>query len=902
LETHINNSKNGFDRVNAIIAVFVFLLTLVIYRLTVAPTLSYWDCGEFIASAYILGIPHPPGSPVFVVLGRLFSMLPLAADICYRINLLSVVASSFTACFGYLVVVRIIKLWYKPGEFNGWKKVIGYVGGIVGSLFMAFSMTNWSNSVETEVYGLSMMLLTIIFWLALQYYENNGTTRGMRLAILICFLAMLGVGIHLTTFLILPVAALFMILKRNAPKKAWIAICTLVVSELLAIIAFSDIPYGFSYFIFASIILMAVTGWMVYHHINWPVLIAIAAFSLIMIGFYQFVFAIIAGLIIIIILALAARKKFDWKTGLVILLLAVIGFSFHLFIPIRSSLNPRIDENNASRDFRTFVNYLDRKQYGSQLMAERMFNRRGTWAHQFGRHAHMGFWSYFEDQYGFNKVFGLLFILGMFGIWFSIKKKIEIGYPFLVFLLLSSVGLVLYMNFADGFKFNPQTGDAYLEVRNRDYFFTPAFIYFGLAMGLGVAALMELVRKKTSEANLKQYQKPALLAMSLTVLLPIVTLSHNYYYCDRSNNYYPYVYAHNILETCDENAILFTAGDNDTFPLWCLQEVYNVRKDVRVVNLSLINTDWYIWQMKTQYDVPISLTKDQILWYPLKTNGETIPRPKQPFRDRARKRMTYLLPMPFEGRTVKLQDMMVDEIILENNWKVPILFSSEPYAESPLNLRDLAYAKGVLYKLSKNPPERLIDADEGFQLFKEVYRFDGLNDPTIYRDDNATGVMLSLGFNAIRIYQEFMRQDRVDDATEVLEFIIKKYPEFFQSYPLLADIYRQRGDSAKAQDLLLQLEKTMTTLYQRNPGNQFYMQDLGLAKHNLGKADEALELLWKGFEINPSNGYAYRKLIQYLFEVRRMTDIIRATRMFADYKRNLSDPLVQEILSSAGSQ
>jgi len=147
-----------------------------------------------------------------------------------------------------------------------------------------------------------------------------------------------------------------------------------------------------------------------------------------------------------------------------------------------------------------------------------------------------------------------------------------------------------------------------------------------------------------------------------------------------------------------------------------------------------------------------------------------------------------------------------------------------------------------------------------------------------------------------------MRQDRVDDATEVLEFIIKKYPEFFQSYPLLADIYRQRGDSAKAQDLLLQLEKTMTTLYQRNPGNQFYMQDLGLAKHNLGKADEALELLWKGFEINPSNGYAYRKLIQYLFEVRRMTDIIRATRMFADYKRNLSDPLVQEILSSAGSQ
>ncbi|MCP4703914.1 MAG: DUF2723 domain-containing protein, partial [candidate division Zixibacteria bacterium] len=202
MDTQINSSSNGFDRVNAIIAIFVFLFTLIIYKLTVAPTLSYWDCGEFIASAYILGIPHPPGSPVFIVLGRLFSMIPFATDICYRINLLSVVSSSFTALFGYLVVVRIVRLWYKPGEFIGWKRIIGYIGGIIGSLFMAFSLTNWSNSVETEVYGLSMMLLTIIFWLALQYYENNGTQKGSRLAILICFLAMLGVGIHLTTFLI----------------------------------------------------------------------------------------------------------------------------------------------------------------------------------------------------------------------------------------------------------------------------------------------------------------------------------------------------------------------------------------------------------------------------------------------------------------------------------------------------------------------------------------------------------------------------------------------------------------------------------------------------------------------------------------------------------------------------
>ena len=238
------------------------------------------------------------------------------------------------------------------------------------------------------------------------------------------------------------------------------------------------------------------------------------------------------------------------KTGISILLIAVIGYSVHLFIPIRSALNPRIDENNASRDFRTFVNFLDRKQYGSQLMAERMFERRGTWSHQFGRHANMGFWSYFEEQYGITKIFGLLFLLGLFGAWFASKNKVEIGYPFFVFLLLSSVGLILYMNFADGIKYDSVTGDAYLEVRNRDYFFTPAFTYFGLAMGLGVAALMELVRRKTSSGTLVALQKPALAVMSLMVFLPVTAISENYFYCDRSDNYDPYIYSYNILQTC----------------------------------------------------------------------------------------------------------------------------------------------------------------------------------------------------------------------------------------------------------------------------------------------------------------------------------------------------------------
>jgi hypothetical protein len=446
------------------------------------------------------------------------------------------------------------------------------------------------------------------------------------------------------------------------------------------------------------------------------------------------------------------------------------------------------------------------------------------------------------------------------------------------------------------------TGDAYLEVRNRDYFFTPAFTYFGLALGLGIAALLELVRSRLASGRLASFQKPALVVVSLLVFLPGVTIAHNYFECNRSNNYYPYIYAHNILENCEENAILFTAGDNDTFPVWCVQEVYEMRKDVRVVNLSLLNTDWYIYQMKHKFDVPISLNDDQILWDPYEFQGQEIVRPKEPFRDRPRRRMAYLIPVPHEGRVVKLQDMMVDEIILENKWNDPIYGSSEPYDESPLKLKDLTYAEGVLYRTDREVPERNIDAERGFKLFKEVFMYDGLNDPNIYKDDNATGVFLALGFNALRISSEFKNQGDMERAREILELSIEKYSEFFQAYDALANIYREEGDTAKAREVYEQAEETLTVFLEKNPDNQFYMQDLGLTKHYLGKTDEAVDLLWDAFLINPNSGYAYRKLIQFLYETQRSTEFLRATRIFASYKINLSDPLVQQILSGMQSQ
>jgi len=885
------------DRTNSIIAGIVFLFTFIVYYLTVQPTLSYWDCGEFIACAYTLGIPHPPGSPLFIIIGRFFSMIPFAEDICYRINMLSVISSATAVMFGYLTVVRMINLWFNKGT-DGLKKYIVYIGGIAGSLLMAFATTYWANAVEAEVYGLSMTIMTVILWLAIKYLDHQETAAGSKIIILACFLAMSGVAVHLSTFLVLPVAAIFFIIRKGAPPKVWFAICGFLIAELMAILMFSSSGAGKEGFYFATVLLLLGTVFVVYKHINWPVLIGIGGFSMIMMGFYQFIYGVIGAFVVLLAFAIWAKHT-DWKTGMAVLLVAVIGFSSHLFIPIRSAQSPRIDENNASRSFTTFVNYLERKQYGSQSMVDRMFKRRGELSNQFGRHAHMGYWSYFEKQYGLSPIFGLLFILGILGIGYATWRKYEVGLPFIVMLLFASIGLVLYMNFADGIKFDASTGDAYLEVRNRDYFFTPAYAYFGLAMGLGIAALMDLVRRSVASEGTR---KIAVAGVSVLAFLPAFALADNWHENDRSGNYFPKIYSENILDTCEENAILFTSGDNDTFPLWCVQEVYKYRTDVRVVNLSLFNTDWYIWQMKDKYNVPISLTEDQIVWNEYKVGNRSIRRPKAPYYDQARKKKRFLIPIfdPDEQRVLKLQDVMVDDVFLTNKGENPIYFSSEPYVESPLKLRDKSISTGVLYKLDSTGYVRPINSERGYDLYMDTYKFDGLNDPEIFRDENATGVMLGLGFNAVRISDDLIRSGDTARAISILHFSINRYPEFLRSYLTLGKYYQYTGDSATADSVLKSFEPVILDLIDRDSESQFYLTDYGMYLYDQGRTEEALKYLNDAFEINKNSGYAFQNLAQTLYDLQRVNELKNVTYAHAAYKMNLNNGMLQQLLAAFG--
>ena len=885
--------------------------TFIIYALTVQRTIPFWDCGEFIASAAILGIPHPPGTPLFILLGRIASIIPFVEDIAYRVNYLSVISSALAAMFSYLLTVRLTQYFFNGGSNDLSNRIISYVGGICGGLFVAFGNTNWANSVEAEVYGLAMAMTVGIFWLGLKYYEARGTAAGGRILVLIMYLAMLGIGVHLTVYVVIPVVAIFFLLKKDATKREYLAICLFALMELLLVIIFANGRGGASAYKLVSVVMGMVLVVMLWRKMSWGMLVAVASCSTVMISFSLYRYALPASIIILILMGMVSRKygwKLQWKTALAVVLAGFIGLSVHFFIPIRSTLNPRIDENNASRgwpgEWRTFINYLDRKQYGQESMVDRMFERRGTWENQFGRHPHMGYWSYFEEQFS-SPGWGFVpfFLLGLIGMGVAIRKRLEIGLPFFTLFILVSVGLVLYMNFADGTKYSFETGDAYLEVRDRDYFFTPAFVFFGIAMGMGVTAVMQWLMSRLASGN-SGLQRTIAYASVVLVLLPSVALSRNYHPNDRSQNFLPYWYARNLLDSCEENSILFTSGDNDTFPIWCLQEAFKYRKDVRVVNLSLLNTDWYVEQMKTRYNVPISLSIEQIRWYPaaMRADGVELSRPKVKFHDRPRKRMEYMQANLYEGQPVRVAEMMTDEIVLENKFKDPIYFSSAPY-DSPLKLRERCTQVGQVYRLERDFVDSLIDVEESYHLYMDVYRFDGYENSKVYRDENATGVALGVGLNSLRLYDQLLKQADTTRAVALMQHLIDVYPEYWQPYMNLVALKAMQGDTLESKNILQQYHDTMEAFVASNPNNYYYLQDLGLAKVELGRITESqsminvgVDLMTKAFHLNMNAGYSFRKLATVLVVENRRDELIDAIRKYSMYRQNLTDPFLRQLM------
>jgi len=415
-------------------------------------------------------------------------------------------------------------------------------------------------------------------------------------------------------------------------------------------------------------------------------------------------------------------------------------------------------------------------------MTSRMFTRRGEWSNQFGTHARMGFWGFFWDQYGITgKLFTFtLFPLGLFGLFELIYRRWKKGIPIFLMVLAATVGLVLYMNFADG-TLQGQLGadDAHLEVRDRDYFWQSGFVLFALAIGLGFAAIWDFVANSLRSRNGPRAATYLLLA---GLALPAIAIAVNYPRLDRSNDYIPYDYAYNLLTSADSNAIVFTNGDNDTFPVWCLQEVYGIRRDVRIANLSLINTNWYIKQLKNEMGVPISFTDAQI--------------------DGLRHGRTP------DGKFLRIQDMMIDNIIETNRWQVPINFSVTVSDDNRVyrgqSLDDHLEMYGMMYRLKKEKGDNMIDIEGTKRLYLDDFKYRGVADPKVPKDENTSRLTNNYGAGFLYCADNIRRKGDLEGAIDMTLKAIEVLPSQWQNYGYLIQLLDETNSLERADEILRQ--------------------------------------------------------------------------------------------------
>ena len=802
------------DRVSLFISLFVFLASFAVYLKTMAPTVSFWDCGEFIACTYILGIPHPPGSPLFMLIGRIFTLIPLFDQIAARVNLISVLTSALTVWLGYLLIVKLTSRWGKEDP-SLWLRMGRYVGGMVGSFFLAFSMTFWSNAVEAEVYGLSMLLMILILLLVLIWMDSRTRPKGDRLLILIAYLGLLSTGIHMTVFLVMPAVFLLIVLTDRQKLLDW---RFWVTGLVLALVVHSFTPF------------------------------------LISLGIWFFV---------TLMFTLFDRRRV-WALCFLITCAGMVGYSTQLFIPIRSSLNPAIDENNPS-DWRSFKAFLERKQYGHESMISRMFYRRGTWPNQFGIKERMGFWGFFREQYMQRNLWFIPIFLALFGIWEQIRRRKREGVVLLILILACTVGLVFYMNFADGTRPDRLSGEIIrLEVRDRDYFFTPGFMFFALSMGLGAFGLIKTLGNLV-EKRLKSLQPVLGIIVAILLVLPLLALKKNYNRNNRTGNWIPYDYAYNHLMSCDKDGMLVTNGDNDTFPLWFLQNVEKIRQDVRIINLSLLNADWYILQLKNVWDVPIDLSYEEIKGVPTKTpDGRYAPRPRVPYYDPIRKQKRFLFPYYDEksGRVMRIQDMMVEHILLANKWQYPFYFSRTTPSSNRVGLDDHVRKEGLVDRVVAEEGESMIDPERFHKNLWEVYQYRGLADMNVYKNETTVGLLINYSERFIELAEYYLKKNQTDKAIAELEIAVSVLPDYYRTHLQLYKLYSDGGDTTKADSLLEDYQARMETLIRKCPEILLYYQYLGLAYQAQEKFDQAEKIMQKAYEINPTDKMTFQILRQ----------------------------------------
>ena len=832
----------NYKKWNSILGWATFVIALITYTLTLEPTVSYWDCGEYISTAVKLEVGHPPGAPLFQMLGAFFAMFTSdVTQIAKMVNFMSALASAFTILFLFWTITMLAeKIVGKSKELTSGKSIAILGSGLVGALAFTFSDSFWFSAVEGEVYAMSSFLMALLFWLGLHWGNEMDSPRGHKWLLLISFVVGLSFGVHILSLLVIPSIVFIYFYKRykNINSKKFIIANVLAVLVLAFVFKFL-FPYTLSFFSASELFFVNSVG----------------------LPFNSG--SIIAGIILIAAFYFAIRYTRNKKlvhTNLIILclLFIMIGFSSWLMLPIRANANTTINENNPS-SARELLAYYNREQYGDASIfydsyysetreqdpndpyrddkpkyekdlklgkyvivnnykdalpnytnkhkgfIPRMVDpspsvvanykaiagipqkskRRPTFGenlkfmfqYQFGyMYGRYFMWNFvgrqddiqgnldthgnwlsginfidelrlgsqsnlpeeIKNNKGRNTYYFLPFILGIIGLLYHLKLDKKNFYILLLFFAFTGLAIIFYTN--------PKP----FEPRERDYAVVGSFYVFAIWIGLGVLALFERFKDKIN---------PKSLAIGLTgiclLAVPTLMASENWDDHDRSGRYATRNNAKAYLDSCQENAIMFTIGDNDTFPLWYMQEVENYRTDIKLINTSLFATDWYIDQQKRKtyeadpipsqltheqyrtgsldvaYHIPNPTLKDTVMdiksfmnwigsndertqidldedgipekYYP--TNKLRIPVDKEAvLRNR-------IVPLKDSAQIVPYIDIVIDrlglaknrilmlDILANNNWERPIYFTGGAHAdEEYIWLKDYLQLDGLAYK------------------------------------------------------------------------------------------------------------------------------------------------------------------------------------------------------------
>jgi len=690
---------------NAALAFLVFLIASIVYIMTCGPTVALWDCGEYLAASGDLGIPHPPGTPFLILIGRVcLQMLSFLKDPGFRLNLVTAVGSAATAMFIYLIVVRAMVIIIGEPDTT-WKRISIYCAGVTGALLCAFSNTFWFCSLEaSEQSNICLLPVVISMWLALAWSQSKDPKRD-RLLLLLTYVGFAGIGMHMISGITMPAIFLFIMMSDESKRKDW--------RLWLVGICMATFMYNLSYFIIVSSISTVVT---------------------------------------FLMMLIKSPNQKKWQFCFWFSFLSVVGFSNHLYMPIRSSLNPSIDENHPVT-WQAFTDALDRKQYGNESMVSRSFWRRGDLGRQFGIESNMGFGGFHITQFfhfspkdyqkNFMETdgpFGVLKLLiyliptgfMLFAWYYYYRKNKNVAVLLMLVTLMTTVVLAWYMNFADGTRPEHQdylswiragregpAPNVHREVRVRDYFFNAGFMFYSMWIGIASGCLLTFLF--TNKNKLLRTTVGPLLAIALFIS-PALPLTQNYKARDRHMNWLPFHAAYNFLMTCDKDAILITNGDNDTFPLWALQEAFGIRTDVRIINLSLLNTEWYIKQLKNvEPKVPISFSNAQIDMLNAELNPFTEPTPYT----LPNAGIQVLIPGRQQQNAMRIQDKMVLNIVDSNRWRKPIYFAVTVGDDNFMGLDKYLQMEGLAYRVNQKPTaaDQRINIEKTAYLLDSVYKF-----------------------------------------------------------------------------------------------------------------------------------------------------------------------------------